>query len=148
MQAVSEPLRLRDKHMHKRCLWKNRIWNELCQEQHKCRQTNHRLLHVDAEDEKSLQTARPAEPAEPPNRLRKSMVCSRAKASRDVPAAGKRGLTTFGCRQVRQGWRRRRRRAGSVALVQTTAGEPQHSDMWRIAGDTCNIRGPEDCTVS
>jgi hypothetical protein len=51
------------KRMQKRCWWKNRILNELCQEQHKCRQTHHRLLHVDAEGERSLQMARPAKPA-------------------------------------------------------------------------------------
>jgi hypothetical protein len=82
------------KRMHKRCQWKNRMWNELCQEQNKCRQTHHRLLHVDAEDERSLQTARPAKPAKPPDRQRRSPAYSRAKASRDVPAAGKRRLTT------------------------------------------------------
>ncbi len=76
------------KRMHKRCLWKKRIWNELCQEQHKCRQTHHRLLQVDAEGERSLQTARLAKPAEPPDRLRRSPACSWVKASRDVPAAG------------------------------------------------------------
>jgi hypothetical protein len=66
------------------------------QEQHKCRQIHHRLLHVDVEDQRSLQTARPAKPAEPPDRLRRSPACSRAKASRDVPAVGKRRLTTSG----------------------------------------------------
>jgi hypothetical protein len=82
--------------MHKRCRWKNRIWNELCQEQHKCRQTHHRLLHVDAEGERSLQTARLAKPAEPPDRLRRSPACKRAKVSRGVPAAGRRRLTKSG----------------------------------------------------
>jgi hypothetical protein len=42
------------------------------------------LLHVDAEGERSPQTARPAKPAEPPDRLRRSPADSRAKASRDV----------------------------------------------------------------
>jgi hypothetical protein len=54
--------------MHKRCRLKSRIENELCQRQHKCRQTHHRLLHVDAEGEKSPQTARLAKPAEPPDK--------------------------------------------------------------------------------
>jgi hypothetical protein len=63
---------------------KSRVKNELCQEQRKCRQTHHRLLHVDAEGERSPQTARPAKPAEPPDRLRRSLAYSRAKASRDV----------------------------------------------------------------
>jgi hypothetical protein len=48
---------------------KGRIENELCQRQHKCRKTHHRLLHVDAEDERSPQTAH-----------------SRAKASRHLSA--------------------------------------------------------------
>jgi hypothetical protein len=87
---------LEGKCMHKRCRWKNQIRNELCQEQHKCRQTHHRLLHVDTEDERSLQTARPAKPAEPPNRLRRNSACSQAKVSRNVPAARKRRLTTSG----------------------------------------------------
>jgi hypothetical protein len=29
------------KRMHKRCRWKSRILSELCQKQHKCRQTHH-----------------------------------------------------------------------------------------------------------
>jgi hypothetical protein len=32
---------LEGKRMHKRCRRKSRIWNELCQEQNKCRQTHH-----------------------------------------------------------------------------------------------------------
>jgi hypothetical protein len=52
------------KRMHKRCRLKSRIENELCQRQHKCMQTHHRLLHVDAEGEKSPQTTRPAKPAD------------------------------------------------------------------------------------
>ncbi len=72
--------------MHKRCQLKSRIKNELCQKQHKCRQTHHRLLHVDAEGERSPQTARPAKPAEPPDRPGQSPVYSRAKASRHVSA--------------------------------------------------------------
>ena len=87
--------------MHKRCRLKSWIGNKLCQKQHKCRQTHHRLMHVDAEGERrSLQTVRPAKPAEPPDRGRRT-----------------------------ERWRRGRRRAGSVALVQTTAGEPQ--PQWR-----------------
>jgi hypothetical protein len=78
--------------MHKRCRLKSQIKNELCQEQRKCRQTHHQLLHVDAEGERSPQTARPAKPAEPPDRLRRSPAYSRAKTSRDVPAARKRRL--------------------------------------------------------
>jgi hypothetical protein len=72
--------------MHKRCRLKSRIENELCQRQHKCRQTHHRLLHVDAEGEKSPQTARPAKPAEPPDSSGRSPAHNRAKASRHVPA--------------------------------------------------------------
>jgi hypothetical protein len=72
--------------MHKRCRLKNWIENELCQRQHKCRQTHHRLLHVDAEGEKSPQTARPAKPAKPPDRPGRSPAHSRAKASRHVLA--------------------------------------------------------------
>jgi hypothetical protein len=75
--------------MHKRCRFKIRIWNELCQEEPKCRQTHHRLLHVDAGGERSPQTARPAKPAEPPDKLRRSPACSRAKASREVAATQK-----------------------------------------------------------
>jgi hypothetical protein len=67
--------------MHKRCRLKSRIENELCQRQHKCRQTHHRLLHVDAEGEKSPQTARLAKPAEPPDRPGRSPTHSQAKAS-------------------------------------------------------------------
>jgi hypothetical protein len=70
--------------MQKRCRLRNQIWNELCQEQHKCRQTHHQLLHVDADDKKSLQTVKPAKPAELPDRLRRSPACSRVKASRAV----------------------------------------------------------------
>ncbi len=54
------------------------------------------MLHMDAEGERSPQTARPVKPAKPPDRLRRSPACSRAKASRDVPAARKRRLTTSG----------------------------------------------------
>jgi hypothetical protein len=72
--------------MHKRCRLKSRIENDLCQRQHKCRQTHHRLLHVDAEDEKSTQTARLAKPAEPPDRPGRSPTHNRAKASRHVSA--------------------------------------------------------------
>ncbi len=72
--------------MHKRCRLKSRIESELCQRQHKCRQTHHRLLHVDAKSEKSPQTARPAEPAEPPDKPGRSPAHSRAKASRHVSA--------------------------------------------------------------
>jgi hypothetical protein len=72
--------------MHKRCRLKSRIENELCQRQHKCRQTHHRLLHVDAEGEKSPQTAMPAKPAKPPDRPGRSPAHSRAKASRHVSA--------------------------------------------------------------
>ncbi len=74
------------KSMHKRCRLKSRIENDLCQRQHKCRQTHHRLLHVDAEGEKSPQTARLAKPAEPPDRPGRSLAHSRAKASQHVPA--------------------------------------------------------------
>ncbi len=72
--------------IHKRCWLKSRIENELCQKQHKCRKTHQRLLHMDAEDERSPQTARPAKPAEPPDRLRRSPAYSRAKASRHMSA--------------------------------------------------------------
>jgi hypothetical protein len=72
--------------MHKRCRLKSRIENDLCQRQHKCRQTHHRLLHVNAEGEKGPQTARLAKPAEPPDRPGQSPVYSRAKASRHVSA--------------------------------------------------------------
>ncbi len=72
--------------MHKRCRLKSRIENELCQRQHKCRQTHHRLLHVEAEGEKSTQTARLAKPAEPPDRPGRSPTHSRAKASRHMSA--------------------------------------------------------------
>ncbi len=72
--------------MHKRCRLKSRIENDLCQRQHKCRQTHHRLLHVDAEGEKGPQTARPAKPAELPDRPGRSPANSRAKASRHVLA--------------------------------------------------------------
>jgi hypothetical protein len=82
--------------MHKRCRLKSRIENELCRKQHKCRQTHHRLLHVNAEGERSPLTARSAKPAEPPNRMRQSPGHSRAQASRDVPAARKRRLMTSG----------------------------------------------------
>jgi hypothetical protein len=72
--------------MHKRCRLKSRIENELCQRQHKYRQTHHRLLHVDAEGEKSPQTARLAKPAEPPDMPGRSPAQSQAKASRHVSA--------------------------------------------------------------
>jgi hypothetical protein len=72
--------------MHKRCRLKSRIENELCQRQHKCRQTHHRLLHVEAEGEKNTQTARLAKPVEPPDRPGRSLTHSRAKASRHVSA--------------------------------------------------------------
>ena len=74
------------KRMHKRCRLKSRIENELCQRQHKCRQTHHRLLHVEAESEKNTQTARLAKPAEPPDRPGRSPTHSRAKASRRMSA--------------------------------------------------------------
>ncbi len=72
--------------MHKRCRLKSRIENELCQRQHKCRQTHQRLLHVEAEGEKNTRTARLAKPAEPPDRPGRSQTHSRAKASRHVSA--------------------------------------------------------------
>ncbi len=67
--------------MHKRCRLKSRIENELCQRQRKCRQTHHRLLHVDAEGEKSPQTARLAKPAKLPDRPGRSPTHSRAEHS-------------------------------------------------------------------
>ncbi len=90
---------------------KSRIENEMCQRQHKCRQTHHRLLHVEAEGEKSPQTARPAKPAEPPDRPGRSPAHSRAKASRHVSAgtpevaatqrkSWKRGSGADGCRRA------------------------------------------------
>ncbi len=109
--------------MHKRCRLKGRIENELCQRQHQCRQTHHRLLHVDAEGEKSPQTARPAKPAKPPNRPGRSPT-GRGGAQR---TAKQRRADT--CRQARQRWRQRRRGAGSMALMQTAAGESRH--RWR-----------------
>ena len=72
--------------MHKRCRLKSRIENELCQRQHKCRQTHHRLLHVEAEGEKNTQTARLAKPAKPPDRPGRSPTHSRAKTSRHLSA--------------------------------------------------------------
>jgi hypothetical protein len=80
--------------MHKRCRLKGRIENELCQRQHKCRQTHHRLLHVEAEGEKSPQTARLAKPAEPPDRPGRSPAHSRAKASRHVSPGAPEVATT------------------------------------------------------
>ncbi len=50
------------------------------------RQIHHRLLHVEAEGEKNMQTARLAKPAEPPDRPGRSPTHSRAKASRHVSA--------------------------------------------------------------
>jgi hypothetical protein len=50
-----------------KCQWRNRICNELCQEQNKCRHFNHQLLHVEVEDWRNLQAAKWAKPAEPPN---------------------------------------------------------------------------------
>jgi hypothetical protein len=47
--------------MHKECQQRNRIWIELCQKQNKCRRSHYQLLHMDAEDMRSLQTARPEE---------------------------------------------------------------------------------------
>jgi hypothetical protein len=79
---------------HKECRWRNWIWHELCQEKNKCRRRHHRLLHMNAEDERSLQAARPAKPAKPPNRLRRSPACSCAKTSRAVPAVGEETLST------------------------------------------------------
>ncbi len=81
-----EPLRSKGRAYAQECRLKSRIENELCQRQHKCRQTHHRLLHVDAEGEKSPQTARLAKPAEPPDRPGRSPAHSRAKASRHVSA--------------------------------------------------------------
>ena len=72
--------------MHERCRLKSRLENELCQRQHKCRQTHHRLLHVEAEGEKNTQTARLAKPAEPPDRPGRSPTHSQAKASRRMSA--------------------------------------------------------------
>jgi hypothetical protein len=72
--------------MHKRCRLKSRIENELCQRQHKCRQTHHLLLHVDAEGKKRQQTAMPAKPAKSPDRPGRSPAHSRAKASRHLSA--------------------------------------------------------------
>ena len=72
--------------MHERCRLKSRLENELCQRQHKCRQTHHRLLHVEAESEKNTQTARLAKPAEPPDRPGRSPTHSQAKASRRMSA--------------------------------------------------------------
>ncbi len=80
------------KRLHKECRRRNQIWHELCQEQNKCRRSQHRLLHV--EDVRSLQAARPAKPAKPPDRLRKSSACSRAEASRGAPAVGEEMLPT------------------------------------------------------
>ena len=98
--------------MHKRCRLKSRIENELCQRQHKCRQTHHRLLHVEAEGKKNAQTARLAKPTKPPDRpggARRTAERRRADT----------------CRQVRQRWWQHRGRVGSMALMQTAAGEPQ-----------------------
>jgi hypothetical protein len=58
------------------------------------RRGHHRLLHV--EDMRSLQAVRPAKPAKPPDRLRKSSACSRTEASRGAPAAGEEMLPTSG----------------------------------------------------
>jgi hypothetical protein len=55
-----------------------------------------RLLHVDAEYMKSLQAVRPAKPAKPPDRLRRSPAYSRVKMSRSVHAAGEEMLLTSG----------------------------------------------------
>ncbi len=80
--------------MHKECRWRNQIWHELCQERRKCRRGHHRFLHV--EDMRSLQVARLAKPAKPPDRLRKSSACGRIEASRGAPAAGEEMLPTSG----------------------------------------------------
>jgi hypothetical protein len=100
--------------MHKRCRLKSWIENELCQRQHKCSQTHHRLLHVDAEGEKSPQTARPHKPAEPPDRLGWSPAHGRAKASRHV---------STGTQEVAATQRKSRKR-GSVADSGRRAATP------------------------
>ncbi len=53
---------------HKKCKWRNKIRDELCQEQNKCRRSHNRLLHVGAEVMRNLQAARSAMPAQPPDR--------------------------------------------------------------------------------
>ena len=86
VQPVSEPLRSGGRAHAQEGRLKSRIENELCQRQHKCRQTHHRLLHVEAEGEKNTQTARLAKPAKPPDRPGRSPTHSRAKTSRHVSA--------------------------------------------------------------
>ncbi|MFN9908557.1 MAG: hypothetical protein ACK56F_20910, partial [bacterium] len=92
---------------------KSRIENELCQKKHECRQTHHRLLHVEAESERTRrQQGWPSQP---------SRLTGRGRARR---TAEQRRANT--CRQVCQRWWQRRGRVGSMALMQTAAGEPQH----------------------
>jgi hypothetical protein len=60
----------------KKCRLRNVIHNELCQEQNKCRRRHHWLLHVDEEDWRNLQEAKPAKPAEPPSGPTESLACN------------------------------------------------------------------------
>jgi hypothetical protein len=85
VQPVSEPLPSKGR-AHAKEVPVEGLDRELCQRQHKCRKAHHRLLHVDAEGERSPQTARPAKPAELPDRSGRSPAHSRAKASRHVSA--------------------------------------------------------------
>jgi hypothetical protein len=86
------------------------------------------LLHVDAEGERSPQTAKPAKPAEPPDRLRRSPACSRAKASRNVPAARKKK-----CRKRGSGADDGRRVATPVAICAGVRVVPVNSATREIA---------------
>ncbi len=136
-------------HMHKRCRLKSWIWNELCQEQHKCRQTHHRLLHVDAEGERSPQIARPAKPAEPPDRLRRTGVqpgkgkprhaCGEEEGAHDIRDVGRRVRGGSDAEEEPEAWLWCR---GCQASRNTSGG------MCQSAGDACNIRDPRDCTAS
>jgi hypothetical protein len=64
------------KGMHNVCRWKKepRYQRGWCQKLNKCRHSHNVLLHLDAEDERDLQTARLAKPAEPPDGLKRSQM--------------------------------------------------------------------------
>ncbi len=60
------------KQMHKTCRWKGQFRDRLCLKLNKCRRSHHRLLHVDAEGERNLRMAKPAELLHRPPR---SLAC-------------------------------------------------------------------------
>jgi hypothetical protein len=57
-----------------RCHWKKELsyQRDWCQKLNKCRPSHNVLIHVDAEVERNLLTARPTKLVEPPDRPRRS----------------------------------------------------------------------------